>query len=1544
MEKFVDENLLRFESFFVEMKINQEGSDSKERQLTKILYRLSNLLMDLKDKNQQFGVIYALKVLTRCFSPLAFSSWREFKILQILMSFVNKNPGVALDISCQCDMMEIISSLIVAEGRIENSLDTSEFLKHIMRIVNIYGHLLTNTKPLLIPKGTKTKSDIFMSSKELAHINSIGFFSNDNFYLKLYLVLKNSIESYRITINRDAEYKLKHLLHVTLKSLQTLIELKAKTKDFAKVLDEIIHYIVQLMNFQPEDCIITTKILLKFVFQKNFCNRQSELNSICKHAENNDSAAVFKAFESFKSYNATEIIKENSIEISIKLFDPLVIQCLRLFSKSPAKTQAIILDMLCQLLEFNVSYMQLDSKKVFVDFVMRQLDFLEGGQVIDGHLLAPKIVEFLIFLAKLKDKKLVTIPKIINIIDTLLAATNQVVKDCGIDAMLVLAMELFFKRNEFKGDNDSMKVYTEEINAQREVMISMMLKFLHRGTQDHLIWILMKLRVEPSLEHVIDEDEIFVQLVQAIKDEPSGNHKLISAISKNILLESKNFEMMLSHYWSLLTADADQNKLKTIVLIAEHILIKAEEVYLINHLKLHHQKKRMSSSEVIQSFVNDHLKFLITIMKKHHDENCCYIKDFLNFMKFEKLPTFLLAFKQSNIDTKEFIRKASCNEAMFDVVINFLLSVNVDQTEMLETLMTIEAVSQPKLLDIFHKNLFISKNDINKWNNSELMEFFKESPKLAILLKYSGNVLLDSLLEDEKISKIIVRKLPKMKLPLERMKYLLENIHESCMSHIMEFVIMQSVKEPESCRYIQLITIKRLKTIKNEQMMGKEMMKMSEEDCEKVRSKMLRLDLETNFPSLARAIQDFIGSFNGIKTLDVDQSDLNRVIDEAWLLNKAKQIITKIGEPSDGLRIVEMLHEIKSESKLVNLLSATDFNLKLLPSTFKVSFKKMLKNFRADCIQINPHLNYMKVSPLLKISTLILMRHLENIDDHNGSDFDALAQSLSVYLRWIRELYSISLIYIEARFVEKFVADHFLKSCFNSTILKFLSHAIQRFKHGEPSELMLNVVQEILMQNILWTEVNKINNSCTDELVSCIHKYLSTTLGNSDFANRYQHPTLFEELSNTDVDSCQILTAKQVVFIAILQEAYEDGDFSSLIISSKARKIVEKCFSISRYLLRLNRYFQFTLTPYEILLSYRSGDDLVIIQSEGRFKLKQIPIEYLNDSELLERYIRRINRYGFDQRQEFEEFFMTLLVLLNQWNDLQEAEEQLYIKQLCLQTNIDLILSCFRFPSIGIPENKFLHLPRSEKIQMDNIGLKKLHHIQELLDSELNIFYQPNMERIEFAVGNDVIGCHSFQMNQFALNYTWQMIETNSEVASSGSVMSRNIQFFHEKCGIDFKSAIQLIFDLITQMIDENAMMVLPQLAKLIEILDNSEQFKWINRKMMELFETIASEDTISHQYIIYLLCRSYAVLVPTLSELQQLQPILNKYLGSNQMFVRNASLQGLLCLFESLVKTNTTIGGMNDELILVRNIITGYTTKNGIIFERYELLVSSSF
>ena len=934
----------------------------------------------------------------------------------------------------------------------------------------------------------------------------------------------------------------------------------------------------------------------------------------------------------------------------------------------------------------------------------------------------------------------------------------------------------------------------------------------------------------------------------------------------------------------------------------------------------------------MENFLDLHQKLLVKVLTKGCNKER---ESLIKFLSFKKFPTLLETFKRI-LNTKAVIEASSSDAFAFGALIKFLLQLDFKRKTLTVALSSLKNLDETKIFGIFNAKLFETKNDINAWENEELMDFFKENERLEILLTCSQSILLDSLLEDREISRIILRKLTKLKIPIERVKYLLEKVNDDCLVDSLNYVIATTVQGSVNTRIVHLTMCKKLHTIRNEILMGRESAKVSIEDFEKVETKVVELRLQKKFPTFVRAVDDFTKFLKAKRqrdVLEIDSSDLDRVIDEPWLLSQAKSFISGSDDLANGEQIAKMLLEIKSESKLITLLTNEDFNIKLLPSTLRVSFEKMLKSFRMDCVQLNPHLNYMKVSPLLKISILILMKNLDKLEDSSKVDAVCeLASVVSVFLKWIKKLYNVSLIYIEAKLIERFVGENFLKSSFRESILKFLKLLTKSLKICNDSvEPILEAIGDILSESQLWYEVNQSDESATNNLVNFTFEYLSKTFKNTEFVARYQNPQLLDELPSEMSASVEL--AKQIIFIAKIQEAYEDQNFNKTPITSSVRKVVEKIFAISLKLLRLKKFYQFTITPYEILLSYRSGDDLLVMQSERIFKLKQIPIEYLSDSELLEHYIRRINRYGFTERHQFEEVFMTLLVLLNQWNEMQDAEEQFNIKQLCLQTNVDLIVSCFRHPAIGANENLFFHWPRSEKIKLDNIGLKKLHHIQETLNSDLSIFYQPNLERI--GDENNIINSSTFDMNQYALHYTWQMIETREEVASARSMITRNIQFYHEKCGIDFKSALQLIYDLMTQMVDDAPVLVLPQLVKLMDILDSVDQFKWINKKMLSLYETIAGEDSISHQFIVYLLCRSSAVLVPSLSELQHLIVIINKYLGCNQLFVRNACIHGLLCLFESLCKTNTTMGAMSDDMKLLRTCIVNYTNRNGIIFEK---------
>jgi hypothetical protein len=66
-------------------------------------------------------------------------------------------------------------------------------------------------------------------------------------------------------------------------------------------------------------------------------------------------------------------------------------------------------------------------------------------------------------------------------------------------------MEPFLKKIVVKGEPEIIEAHVKEINAQRTVVISMMLKFLnHQSIQKHIIWILIKSQVGSAIENVVD--------------------------------------------------------------------------------------------------------------------------------------------------------------------------------------------------------------------------------------------------------------------------------------------------------------------------------------------------------------------------------------------------------------------------------------------------------------------------------------------------------------------------------------------------------------------------------------------------------------------------------------------------------------------------------------------------------------------------------------------------------------------------------------------------------------------------------------------------------------------------------------------------------------------------------------------------------------------------------------------------------------------------------------------------------------------------------
>uniref|UniRef100_A0A1I8MSE8 Huntingtin-like n=1 Tax=Musca domestica TaxID=7370 RepID=A0A1I8MSE8_MUSDO len=361
-----------------------------------------------------------------------------------------------------------------------------------------------------------------------------------------------------------------------------------------------------------------------------------------------------------------------------------------------------------------------------------------------------------------------------------------------------------------------------------------------------------------------------------------------------------------------------------------------------------------------------------------------------------------------------------------------------------------------------------------------------------------------------------------------------------------------------------------------------------------------------------------------------------------------------------------------------------------------------------------------------------------------------------------------------------------------------------------------------------------------------------------------------------------------------------------------------------------------------------------------------IPIESLSDVDILKSFVRRLSIFGFTTRQQFEEYFMTFLLLINKVYDenMVDQQEQFQIRSICLEAIMELLITYKSFPIVGNKLSLYHHTTRWNRINCDTISLKKLHEIQ-LIISPLNVFYHGNLERN--LKTDTVIGTHYFGANQFDLNFIWQQMEVSSAsrqssiddsdsvneeiLAAKNSSTSpeivakhlsgvaantayRNYQYFTRQSGVDYKSSSQLIFDVLMQMIEQNHILILPNLVKFTEICENREQIKQIWEKADYLKSHIPMDDTISHQYLIYLLCKTKGMLIPSHLEMLSLESLIKNYLKSSHLFVRCAALNGLLSLLESYSKTNTTIGRLSDELIRLKDIILSYIDKHGLIEE----------
>lgn len=150
-----------------------------------------------------------------------------------------------------------------------------------------------------------------------------------------------------------------NLLKTCLHSLAVIFEIKLpeEISDSIKLIEEVLIYLSTLINFVPKRCVICIKQMLKYMFYMNFVCRTKQYEYFTENLfEVNDTAKVLnlfvvvKRFFAYKPFtmaadaddasdattinnsggtNLFQSDKLSNLSNHIKLFEPIVIRCLK---------------------------------------------------------------------------------------------------------------------------------------------------------------------------------------------------------------------------------------------------------------------------------------------------------------------------------------------------------------------------------------------------------------------------------------------------------------------------------------------------------------------------------------------------------------------------------------------------------------------------------------------------------------------------------------------------------------------------------------------------------------------------------------------------------------------------------------------------------------------------------------------------------------------------------------------------------------------------------------------------------------------------------------------------------------------------------------------------------------------------------------------------------------------------------------------------------------------------------------------------------------
>ncbi|XP_066154208.1 huntingtin [Euwallacea fornicatus] len=338
----------------------------------------------------------------------------------------------------------------------------------------------------------------------------------------------------------------------------------------------------------------------------------------------------------------------------------------------------------------------------------------------------------------------------------------------------------------------------------------------------------------------------------------------------------------------------------------------------------------------------------------------------------------------------------------------------------------------------------------------------------------------------------------------------------------------------------------------------------------------------------------------------------------------------------------------------------------------------------------------------------------------------------------------------------------------------------------------------------------------------------------------------------------------------------------------------------------------------------------------GKFltQVPPLPIDMLQEIDVLQEYIFRTTLLGWTTRQQFEETWMCFLsVLCTPMDNLALTDMGLALRasSLAIKAITAQLLQTLRFPVLGNKSTSdMIHVPRNTPIPLNSISVKKLKLIQDHIETKFlevttegssqeirNVFANRNFERMS----------NKYSYSQLSIKYF--LVSTNDTEENSDSVaelMHGRRKALLEECGLDVNSCLQFLLDYYSQLLKPDSAVkdirILHETVRSIlyisDLFTHKAQFGWMLDTFLNLSKTHSIDDELLHQYLIVGICKAVGVLTPDLEIYEQTKKLLVQFLKSPFLPTRISSLYGILYILEGCLLSNISIGGISEELQLI--------------------------